>query len=1015
MPLATPEELLLHPPPPLPLWIRKPWLCGFPEMKEALLQRPEDQIVFRKPDTKSGKPGENFWVSNYGAQSWVLRCPYDEVMIGGERGGSKTAALIAWMAMGDGLLPKDDPAHYSYLLEPSYRGLVLRKEYQSLTEVVDEMTEFYGPLGGKAKDDPAEFHFKSGAKIYTNHLGDKNAFEKYRGLGITRIGIEELTQIEELRWYLKLLGSLRSKRQVRTVQTRLGPRQYPGLRAQIMSTANPDGDGKKWVKARFVKVLDGKGNPIPYNTPMRDPITGLTRIFIPMHRKDNPYLRDNKQYEGMLLSQDEATKQAWYYGNWNADESTFFTEWRPNGPVTAEEKEKYPWARHVIEPILLRPWLHRWGGGDFGYDHPAAFHKFCRNDRDGRIHVYEELMLRETGSFEMGVRLANWWLPDLEYLPDKSVTIAFSSDAFSKTDDTRTKAEQIAAGIASVLGPYGAFLLKFTDEERLAMSKDPALAERKLAQHRDRAQGKFFIVLKPASKDTEARWGYMRELLRFRPVVQETEDELKERLRQTFSRSEGDRSSAVYAYEKELSKVKRHDSENLPKLQIWNGRCPELVRCMEEATKDEDHPNRVKKWNASDGRGGDDALESCFVAGTLVETEYGPRPIDSIRVGELVWTRDGLMPVTNCGITSDAAAVSTMELSNGIALTGTPNHPIFNPVSGFARLDSFGYGDMVEIWHSTRQSFSMESNFGATQNRRALISGTTTGQEGITASVESDRSTKRYGSLLMDRYLPDSTSTIRTKIPLIMTSLTWRQNSGPPITESILRQNHGVHGYGRFSPLDLKRPQNGTAPRQAGNWGEKMESALWRCANWLVKTATSAAYAMKRNGQTMLSFAPISVKRRHEETATLMTSKKRVNYVAQGLQATSSRKSDSAPVRVVRVGATGTARVYNLAVFGTPEYYANGILVHNCGHGLHHFKDIEKVMPKSYYVTDRVEQVQVRLEKETGERLTDPNRLIMVHKTAEARYEKLHPKNSGSFYIPRASSMRHRAPAATKR
>ncbi len=315
MPLATPEELALYPPPPLPAWIRRPDKYGFPEATEPLLIRPEDQIIFRHPNKKNGQPGDPFWISNYGSQSQVLRCPYDEVMIGGERGGSKTAALIAWMAMGDALLPKYDPAHYSYLLEPSYRGLVLRKEYQSLSEVVDEMKDFYGPLGGKAKDDPVEFTFKSGAKIYTNHLGDKNAFEKYRGMGITRIGIEELTQIEELRWYLKLLGSLRSKRQVRAIQTPQGPRSAPGLRAQIMSTANPDGDGKKWVKSRFVKVLDGSGKLIKPNTPMRDPVTGLTRIFIPMHRKDNPYLRDNKQYEGMLLAQDEATKQAWAYGN----------------------------------------------------------------------------------------------------------------------------------------------------------------------------------------------------------------------------------------------------------------------------------------------------------------------------------------------------------------------------------------------------------------------------------------------------------------------------------------------------------------------------------------------------------------------------------------------------------------------------------------------------------------------------------------------------------------------------
>ena len=231
--------------------------------------------------------------------------------------------------------------------------------------------------------------------------------------------------------------------------------------------------------------------------------------------------------------------------------------------------------------------------------------------------------MRQVGSFEMGALVAKWWLPDLENLPDKTITISLSSDAFSKTDDAPSKAQQMAKGINSVLGPYGSFLLKFTDEERLLMSRGPSMAERLLQQHRQKADGKFFIVLKPASKDTEARWGYVRDLLRFRPIVQETENELKERLMETFSRGEGDGggAAAVEAYERELSKIKKPDSEALPRLQVWKGKCPQLVRCMEEAKKDDDssedakstrahNPNKVRKWDAIDGVGGDDALES---------------------------------------------------------------------------------------------------------------------------------------------------------------------------------------------------------------------------------------------------------------------------------------------------------------------------------------------------------------------------------------------------------------------
>lgn len=602
--MATPEELLKFPPPPLPRWAREPWQTDYAGNRIALLPTPEYQIQFLKPASKAGKPGEAYFVSSYGPQTWMLMSPFDETVAGGSRGGGKSAGLIAWFAMGDPTLAADDPARYSFLLEPSYRGLMLRKEYQSLAEFVDEAMDFYGPLGGKPKDDPVIFTFKSGAKIYTNHLGDKNAFEKYRGQGITRIGIEELTQIEQEAWYIKLFGSLRAKKQVRVH----GRRQFKALHSQIMSTTNPDGPGAMWVRKRFVTVYDGKGNLVNWNSPMRDTFTGLSRIFIPMPRKDNPYLRDNKQYEGMLLAQDETTRRQWMLGEWGVASGQFFKEFRPKGPVTAEEIQKYPWAKHVIEEAELKSWWYRWGGCDVGFDHPAAFHKLCRSEKDGRIHIYDEMSVRGMGSFELGVRAAQWWLPDLEALPDKTVTISLSPEAFSKTDSGRTKAEQMAEGIKSVLGPYGAFLMKYTDDERKMMEEDPQLAAQMFNRRRsEQPTGAMSIVLKPASKDRSGGFSFMRELLRFRPVVAETEDQLKERLMETFNRS------GVEAYERELMKVKRPVDEVLPKLQIWD-KCLGLIRCMEELMQDEKNTEDAKKNNAIDGMGGDDECDSARYA-----------------------------------------------------------------------------------------------------------------------------------------------------------------------------------------------------------------------------------------------------------------------------------------------------------------------------------------------------------------------------------------------------------------
>lgn len=579
-------------PPNPPSWLKK-WQPAYDS---------DSQIIFRKPD------GEPHWTSNKGPQTWMLVCPYDEVLVGGRRGGSKTAGLISWFAMGDLALPVHDPARATYLNDPYYRGLMLRKEYSAMSEFIDECMDFFRLFKVQKKNDPVEFHFnvqkngQPGAVIYTNHLNNIEAYEKYRGAGLTRIGIEELTQIEHEDAYLRLLGSLRGKKQNRSHNGKT----LPKLRTQIMSTTNPDGVGAAWVKDRFVKMIDRRtGETVPWNTPVRNPQTGRTRIFIPMRLEDNPYLRDDKAYMGNLLEQSELKQRQWIHGDWDAAAGKFFTEFRPQGPIGDREATETPWARHVIEPTVLRPYWYRGGGGDWGFQHKSVFHKFCKNEGDNRIHIYDELAVSQVGSYELGILVAQWWLPDLEGLPDKCITLAFSPETFNKTDSNKTRAEQFSEGIKKVLGPYGSFLLKYNDDERAAMKNNPEYA-RKMFQRRVQGQpkGQMAIVIKQANNSRIDGWQYMVDLMRFRPVLRETEADLRVKLDATFNRL------GVEAYEREVAKQQRNSGpEVLPKLVIWKG-CKELIRGLTEAIHDEDsRAEDVRKFDAIDGVGGDDGLD----------------------------------------------------------------------------------------------------------------------------------------------------------------------------------------------------------------------------------------------------------------------------------------------------------------------------------------------------------------------------------------------------------------------
>jgi len=74
----------------------------------------------------------------------------------------------------------------------------------------------------------------------------------------------------------------------------------PGVRLQVILTANPGGKGHKWLVERYI-------NPAPPYTPFiarnedGDDL-GFKRVYIPSRLADNPYLMADKSYVGRILS-----------------------------------------------------------------------------------------------------------------------------------------------------------------------------------------------------------------------------------------------------------------------------------------------------------------------------------------------------------------------------------------------------------------------------------------------------------------------------------------------------------------------------------------------------------------------------------------------------------------------------------------------------------------------------------------------------------------------------------------
>lgn len=529
-----------------------------------------------------------------------------ETLAGGARWGGKSFAGIVWLGKGNQCMLLDDKgmpvgpvthrigvdikhrAFGSYLEWPHYRALALRWEATDMKDWCDEFYSFWHPLYPKMKisDDPPVFVFPSGAKIYTNHLKDSKAYEKYKGWNITRVLIEELTQIADKDLYLKMLAVLRVPG---------GTLNQENVFPQIWSSTNPDGVGAAWVRDRFVyvpRVARQGGGTFPWGTTMTNPITNLNRVFMPARVVDNPHATE--MYKAQLGEQSPAIRRAWLDGDWDALTGQYFDCFRPDGAKPLDpEPEK---ARHVIprNSIVLEPWWVRWIGMDWGYAHNCAVTWFCETPNH-RLITYREMVLNNVSSFNVGVETAKASLLDLAGLPSHHMTVFLSPDVMRFTDEAHTIGDQICAGFASVLGPDSAFIAQFTPGERELQRHDPDAAARALEQRRTQMEGRTQISILRASNDRVAGWSYMRDLMRWWKIAPQFDEANAKAL------FEAKGHTALEKYMLKIHEYQKKDEGPLPVWQILDC-CPKLIRGLRDARRDETKPEDVTKkhWDGAD-------------------------------------------------------------------------------------------------------------------------------------------------------------------------------------------------------------------------------------------------------------------------------------------------------------------------------------------------------------------------------------------------------------------------------
>lgn len=278
----------------------------------------------------------------------------------------------------------------------------------------------------------------------------------------------------------------------------------------------------------------------------------------------------------------------------------------------------------------------------------------------------------------------------------------------------------------------------------------------------------------------------------------------------------------------------------------------------------------------------------CFVAGTMISTDVGQVPIERIKVGDRVLTRQGYKKVKTLHDNGLHPTV-TVTCEDGRALTGTGNHPIWNG-DGWSPLDSLTNHDNVFAWKPSNMtaSFGIASQKPSASGRGTITEATFPGRA-TRRGGRATRCTAMSGKSTTGKFPQECAFTTRTRTRRTTTSPTW----------SFSRGRLTVHA----TPPTYGSQELASA-KHAGRNTDTSRSRLGS-----VQIGASANGA----GPTESTKFPADAA-----------------SAARASAARSTNRPQLAPVRVRTKSHGKLERVYNLTVEDCPEYFANGILVHNC-------------------------------------------------------------------------------------
>jgi len=323
----------------------------------------------------------------------------------------------------------------------------------------------------------------------------------------------------------------------------------------------------------------------------------------------------------------------------------------------------------------------------------------------------------------------------------------------------------------------------------------------------------------------------------------------------------------------------------------------------------------------------------CLVAGTMITAKHGDIPIENIRPGDYVLTRKGYRRVIDAGMTSPLADVITVYMSDGSFITGTKKHLIFTNENGFIPMDASKGCSIMTAWKKQRESFIRELLLLDIPNQKEYPIRTILGRiPGIPVRAWG-LCIRRFGKTTMGLFRQDMRYIIKMAIRstmILKTLLVSRtKNTKKPMLKATKLQM--LKGSISREYEDLQK--HGTSLLRVENGTEYMPKKRIKKGNQKL----IHAFSVVRNFFHLDLVTPTGINLRSAQLAVLAKSvivsaggskRNSVHFVKKN--SWHGHCKNTAPVRVLRVQDGKPKAVYNISVEDEREYFANGILVHNC-------------------------------------------------------------------------------------